>query len=199
MVGDAIAIATARWRIEVVFLLAAAVNIVLRWGDGSKRFGDWEADTLQGAHHQGAMVTLVERQSRLTLAAPVDHRNTACVQPAIVLLLQPVAQWVQTITVDNGRECSGHRSIVWQLDCAIYFAQPYPSWARATHENGLRRHYFPKKQSLRGIVPSEVGNAVTPLNQRPRKCRGFTTPAEVFQQLSKGDYNLGTQGAARTG
>ena len=92
--------------------------------DGRTRLEDWEGDTLPGVRHQGAIVTLVERKSRLTLAAPVDHRNKACVQQAIVHLLQPVAQWVKTITCDNGRDFSRHRSIVRQLDCAVYFARP---------------------------------------------------------------------------
>ena len=50
--------------------------------DGRTRLEDWEGDTLPGVRHQGAIVTLVERKSRLTLAALVDHRNKACVQQA---------------------------------------------------------------------------------------------------------------------
>jgi IS30 family transposase len=31
------------------------------------RIGDWEGDTVVGKNHQGALVTLVDRKSKLTL------------------------------------------------------------------------------------------------------------------------------------
>jgi IS30 family transposase len=34
------------------------------------RVGDWEADTIIGKNHKGAIVTLDERKSKLRLAAP---------------------------------------------------------------------------------------------------------------------------------
>jgi len=38
--------------------------------DKRSRIADWEGDTVIGCGHQGVMVTLVERKSRYTLAAP---------------------------------------------------------------------------------------------------------------------------------
>ncbi len=35
------------------------------------RVGDWEADTIIGKNHKGAIVTLDERKSKLRLAAPL--------------------------------------------------------------------------------------------------------------------------------
>lgn len=35
--------------------------------NNEKRFGDWEADTVLGKHRTGAIVSLVERKSRLYL------------------------------------------------------------------------------------------------------------------------------------
>ena len=165
-----------------------------------KYLGDWEADTMHGARHQGALVTVVERTSRLVLAAAVDHRDKVRGQQALVRLLHGVAKWVKTITFDNGREFSGHQFIAQQLHCHTYFARPYHSWERATNENtnGLLRRHFPKKQSLRGIAPTQVRKVVDQLNHRPRKCLGFRTPAEVFEELSGRDYNLAT-GIALTG
>ena len=40
-----------------------------------ERLGDWEADTLVGKGHQGALVSLVERKSRYTLLGPVERRQ----------------------------------------------------------------------------------------------------------------------------
>lgn len=40
------------------------------------RIGDWEGDTVIGKGHHGALVTLVERKSRYTLAAPVASKHS---------------------------------------------------------------------------------------------------------------------------
>ncbi|MCJ7692372.1 MAG: IS30 family transposase, partial [Sedimentisphaerales bacterium] len=37
------------------------------------RIGDWEGDTVVGKNHQGALVTLVDRKSKLTLIGKVDR------------------------------------------------------------------------------------------------------------------------------
>ena len=68
------------------------------------RQGDWEGDTLIGHAHQGAVVTLVERKTRYTLAARLDHKEAILTSRAITRLLQPYQTYCHTITFDNGRE-----------------------------------------------------------------------------------------------
>ncbi len=43
------------------------------------RFGDWEADTIIGKNHKGAIVTLDERKSKLRLAAPLQGKKAQLV------------------------------------------------------------------------------------------------------------------------
>ncbi|MDP2394178.1 MAG: IS30 family transposase [Methylococcaceae bacterium] len=43
------------------------------------RLGDWEADTMIGKGHQGALVTLDERKSKLRLAFPVANKSADAV------------------------------------------------------------------------------------------------------------------------
>ena len=43
--------------------------------DIKKRLGDWEADTIIGQHHRGAVVSLVERKSQFTLLGPVSYTH----------------------------------------------------------------------------------------------------------------------------
>jgi len=150
------------------------------------RVGDWEADTIIGKNHQGAIVTLDERKSKLRLALPLAGKKALYVKDAIVKLLQPIQDYVRTITFDNGKEFTLHEDISKSLECKNYFAKPYHSWERGQNENanGLLRQYFPKTMELVGIGMKQVFDAVHKLNSRPRKCLGYKTPYEVFLSLT---------------
>lgn len=146
------------------------------------RIGDWEADTIHGANHQGALVTLVERYTRFTLIGHVTHRTSAAVTETICRLLKPHRSLVHSITFDNGREFTDHQKIAKQLNTQTYFADPYSSWQRGTNENtnGLIRQYFPKKTSLKHVAKTTLKEVIKRLNHRPRKCLAFNTPTELF-------------------
>jgi IS30 family transposase len=77
--------------------------------DSKQRLGDWEADTIIGGHHRQAIVSLVERRSKLTRLGRVK-RNTAD-DVRRELTAQLAALTVLTITSDNGREFAHHQSI----------------------------------------------------------------------------------------
>lgn len=145
-------------------------------------FGHWEADTIIGKGHQGAIVTLDERISKLRMAYPVNSKQAGKVAQAISDVLKPISEWVGSITYDNGKEFAKHETVNKHLECLSYFAKPYHSWERGQNENanGLLRQYFPKSMVLVDIAYEEVKMAVHKLNSRPRKCLGFKTPYEVF-------------------
>jgi IS30 family transposase len=151
-----------------------------------KRVGDWEGDTIIGKNHKGAIVTLDERKSKLRLAMPTSGKKASKVSDAIIELFSPIKDFIKTITFDNGKEFSSHEKISEELDCDIYFAKPYHSWERGQNENanGLLRQYFPKSMELIDTTKGEVFNAVHKLNDRPRKCLGYKTPYEVFEELT---------------
>ena len=150
--------------------------------DQKSRTGDWEADLVSGAHHQGFLVTLVERKQKFTLIGHVRHKQSLAVQQEIVRLLLPYKNVVHTITFDNGHEFSGHQAIAKALDCSCYFAKPYHSWERGVNENtnGLIRQYFPKKCDLREVSQDRLNEVMHQLNHRPRKDLAFQTPYELF-------------------
>ena len=153
--------------------------------DTRTRLGDWEGDTVIGKAHKGALVTLVERKSRYTLARALRSKHSTGVTQAIVDLLRPHREVCQTLTFDNGKEFAEHAFIGQCLRAQVYFAHPYCSWERGLNENhnGLLRQYFPKRRSLLGVTQSEVDDAVHRLNHRPRRCLGGLTPHEVFYNL----------------
>jgi len=151
-----------------------------------ERIGDWEADTIIGKNHQGAIVTLDERKSKLRLAFPLAGKKAQPVLEATVLLLDPIKTFVKTITFDNGKEFTLHEKIAEALGCDTYFAKPYSSWERGQNENanGLLRQYFPKAMELVDVTIKEVFRAVDKLNRRPKKCLGYKTPYEAFEELT---------------
>ena len=152
-----------------------------------ERLGDWEADTIIGARHRGAILSCTERKSKLTLLRKLDTKGALEVKREVVALLAPCADKVFTITVDNGKEFCEHKAMAALLKTRIYFAHPYASWERGLNENtnGLVRQYFPKKSDFALISDTDVRRVAARLNNRPRKSLGFKTPNEVFfkQQL----------------
>lgn len=147
-----------------------------------QRLGDWEVDTLLGKQHRQAIVTLAERKSRLVLLGKVERRTAEQVSQAVIDLLRPVANCVQTITGDNGKEFAEHERIARELEVDFFFAHPYSAWERGTNENlnGLVRQYVQKNRDLSLVTNEELLHIVNRLNHRPRKCLEFSTPFEVF-------------------
>ncbi len=147
------------------------------------RLGDWEADTIIGRNHQAAIVSLVERRSKLTRLAKVARTTAELVTTAVTTQLQPLT--VKTITSDNGREFAHHLQIGQNLKADFYFAHPYHSWERGVNENtnGLVRQYFPKKSEFSKINDKQIKKVEERLNNRPRKTLGYKTPNEVFFKL----------------
>ena len=150
--------------------------------DARTRFGDWEGDTVIGAAHQQALVTLNERTSRYCLIAHVPAKTAQAVSDAVISLLTPFADCVHTLTTDNGKEFAQHERIARTLGADFFFAHPYASWERGANENmnGLIRQFFPKKCRFDSITQKDIAHAMDRLNHRPRKCLGFKTPHEVF-------------------
>ena len=80
-----------------------------------KRFGDWEADTVLGKQGTGAIVSLVERKSKLYLIRKVPAKSAADVARAMVGMLWKYRSHVRTITADNGSEFCDHELVAEKL------------------------------------------------------------------------------------
>ena len=146
--------------------------------------GHWEGDTVIGAAHQHAIVTLVERKSGYAVLAKVKNKTSDLVSSTILTKLKPLAPLVKTLTFDNGKEFAEHARIDKGLQSVTYFADPFASWQRGSNENfnGLLRQYIPKKRPLSTVTDKELNMIQEELNSRPRKRLGFKTPNEVFMQ-----------------
>jgi IS30 family transposase len=149
------------------------------------RYGDWEGDTVVGAHQYGYLVSLVERRSRLLQSRVVQTKQADEVAQAIIDTLEELpTSWVRSITFDNGTEFTRHEDMARILPVDIFFAAPYASYQRGTNENtnGLIRRYLPKGTSFRDLAQKQLDLIVEEINNRPRKTLGYRTPNEVFQE-----------------
>ncbi|MCH8121197.1 MAG: IS30 family transposase [Planctomycetes bacterium] len=151
------------------------------------RIGDWEGDTVVGKNHQGALVTLVDRKSKLTLIGKVNRYTAEAVERTIITLMETLPRRIYTLTVDNGKEFASHESVAEALRIKVYFADPYSAWQRGLNENtnGLIRQYVPKGSEVRNLTDRQVQHIMDRLNNRPRKTLGFLTPNEVFYERIK--------------
>jgi IS30 family transposase len=149
--------------------------------EAREEVGHWEADTMLGRN--GRLATCVERKSRYLLIARLPD-GTACQfnSAAIRQFRKIPVRWRKTLTTDNGSEFIEHQTLARRLGFQTFFATPYASWERGTNENsnGLIRQYVPKKADVSQLSYQRVARIAAKLNNRPRKCLGYRTPAEVL-------------------
>jgi IS30 family transposase len=147
------------------------------------RLGDFEGDTVLGPPGTGGLATLVDRLSRFTIIVKIQSKDADHVHDKIKQRLTELsAERRHSITFDNGTEFARCHRLEKHLGMQLYFADPGCPYQRGTNENtnGLIRQYFPKGTDFRDISHVEVRRAENLLNNRPRDCLGYRTPAEVF-------------------
>ena len=142
----------------------------------------WEGDLISGSNNSH-IATLVERNSRYTILAHLDGKDTDSVVQAITreMIKLPVSLR-RTLTWDRGMEMAKHASFTIATEMAVYFCDPQSPWQRGTNENTNRllRQYFPKKTPLDHFSQEDLDKVALELNQRPRKTLGYKTPTEVL-------------------
>ena len=79
--------------------------------ESKRRVGDWELDTIIGARHRGALVSMVDRCSKFTFLQRVSGKTSLAVGGAILACLRPASALAHTLTADNGKEFAGHREV----------------------------------------------------------------------------------------
>ena len=150
--------------------------------DNRSRYGHWEGDSIISRKSLPALNSLVERKSRYTLLTLLNRKTAEQTTQAVIKKLGVLPEKArQSLTFDNGTENSGHEEITETIGTRCYFADPYCSWQRGSNEqvNGMVRRYFPKGTDFSKITGEQVAWVESRINNRPRKCLGYKTPAEV--------------------
>ena len=146
-------------------------------------FGHWESDSIVSRSGRSAINVIHERLTRKIFINKVSDKTSESTKQAIIHCLSNLpANARGSLTYDNGTENYYHEDINSALNMASYFCKPYRSWEKGAVENSneLIRRYIPKKTNLDTISAEEIKMIENQINNRPRKCLGFKTPAQVF-------------------
>jgi len=160
-------------------------RIIPEWPDEIRnriRIGDWEGDTVYGGVGKGLLVSLVDRKSCYLRIGFLAKRSAADTRLVIEKLLHGLP--VKSVSLDNGSEFSEFRKLEEQLHTLVYFAEPHKPWQRGTNENtnDIIRFFFPKGFDFRTITDRDIQIVEDLINNRPRKCLGWKTPAEILEE-----------------
>lgn len=152
--------------------------------NSKERVGDFEGDTIVGAKRKSALVTMVDRRSKILLVKKITASNSEEVKIALISMMQKTALPVHSITLDNGAEFAQYKKVEDELGCQIYFCDPSAPWQRGLNENtnGILRFFFPKGTDFNEITDAEIQSVVDLINNRPRKCLGFLSPIDFLSK-----------------
>jgi len=145
-------------------------------------FGHGETDLMEGLRTDKQVVSVtVERKTRYVQLQLLGSKTSLLKQSAIkndVAVLK-----LKSLTTDNGKENTSHQ----QWGIKTYFTTPYHSWEKGSVENtiGRLRRYIPKKVSITQLTKEEVRYIQWEMNNTPRKCLNYLTPAQALVKEQK--------------
>jgi IS30 family transposase len=150
--------------------------------DNRRQCGHWEADLLHPRKSGAAVLVAQERTSRYVLLArqPGKHAQPIVDQLARWLRVLP-ASMRRSLTQDNGPEFFQHHQLN-AIGIKTYFCHPHSPWQKGGIENtnGRLRRYIPRGTDPDSFSNADLQDLANRLNNTPRKCLGFKTPAEAF-------------------
>lgn len=145
--------------------------------------GHWEVDLVIGKG-QSALQVLVERQTRYVFIRRVRNKSAQASFASLSRVFSRLPSSLrQSVTYDNGVENLLHHKLNALHSLSSYFCEPYHAWEKGTVENtnGLIRRFLPKRTDFDTIPDLTIKKVEAWINQRPRKCLAFKSPAVAFQ------------------
>lgn len=146
--------------------------------------GHWETDTAVSRKSKAAIQVSIERKTRYTKLAKLKTKSSHEMSKGLTRRLSRVPRHLrQTITYDNGSENVEHGRTNKILKTKSYFCEPYHSWEKGSVENdiGIVRRFLPKKTDFAIVSSKDLRALERWMNNRPRKCLNYRTPAEVWK------------------
>ena len=143
----------------------------------------WEADTMLGTRggYKARLLVCVERVSRYARLALLDNGLPETAAAAVGQHLVGDDRWpVLSITTDRGSEFATLHTVL--VPDRLYVCDARRPNQRGSNENtiGLIRQFIPKGEPLSLQTQQSIAEIERLLNNRPRACLGFRTPAELL-------------------
>ena len=154
--------------------------------DGRQAPGHWEADFMMFSRSGQGLLVLHERQTRFSIVLHPLDRKAVLTARTIARQLGKLPQTLRkTISFDNGTEFAEHHRLHNAIGVQTFFCDPHSPWQKGGVENsiGRLRRSLLRKTDLNSITAAALRRLAQRLNDTPRKCLDFKTPAEAFSKL----------------
>jgi len=149
-------------------------------------FGHFEADlTFFAQNSKINLLTMVERKTGYFMADLNESKKSDMIGLKLLNnLIKFPKKARKTLTLDNGKEFVMHNQISKITETPTYFCHPGSPWEKPYVEtsHALLHRFIPKKTNSNTLTLEEIKNAVTKMNNLPRKRFNFKTPAEMIAQ-----------------
>ncbi len=169
--------------------LAKELSILFRPDVVARRveFGHWEGDLMvfKKRHGNWNVTSLIERISRFTVLLKNPDRRSIPIMKGIDQRFTALPQHARrSITFDRGSEFLGWSYLNDRLGVEAWFCDPKAPWQKGAVENNNRRcrRWLPREIDLSKVSEEELEAVVELINNTPRKCLNYKTPAEVFRE-----------------
>jgi IS30 family transposase len=147
--------------------------------------GHWEADLMMFSNKKHNLLVAQERTSRFVmLALQADKKSQRVIDTQLQWFKILPKHLRKTLTQDNGTEFALHYKLTQEIDMQTYFCDPHSPWQKGGIENmnGRLRRYLPLNTDVTALCEQDINALANRLNNTPRKCLGYKTPAELFSQ-----------------
>ena len=150
-----------------------------------KQIGHWEADLMLFSDKKSNILVTQERASRFVHIVKQPDRTANRISANLDLWFKTMPQELRrTLTQDNGVEFAHHHKLNTSFALKTYFCDPHSPWQKGGIENlnGRLRRYLPLNTDFPNLSDQALREIEDRINNTPRKCLGFKTPAELFSK-----------------
>lgn len=160
----------------------------------NREFGHWEIDCVcSGRGGEGALLTLVERNTRYAIIRKLKSQTQECVTKAIDSIERTYkgkfSNVFRSIVSDNGSEFLNYKKI--ETSCfnkdkkrtTIYYAYPNAAWQRGSNENlnGIIRRFIKKGGDISKYSVKQINDIQLWINTYQRKILNYKNANAVFK------------------
>lgn len=145
-------------------------------------FGHYECDSVEWLRWDKWLIsTRIEKLTRYMFADKIESKSS--IETENVLWKWLLNCKAKSLTFDNWLEFANH----YKLWVKTYFCDPYSSRQKWQIERWNRelRKFIPKWTKLSTISSNDLINYINKINNTPRKCLWWNTPAEEFALYNK--------------
>ena len=153
--------------------------------DRRQHVGHLEGDLIVGAYNQSALITLIDRKTRMCWLGPVASKKATDLTVGLTHLLAKLPTVAKTtLTWDQGAEIAQWQHIERVAGIEIFIADPKSPWQRPSNENlnAHVRRYVGKGTNLKLFTPQQLDAIAHRINTTPRRSLNWATANDLYTQ-----------------